>query len=75
MVTNRTALESTARKTEDDYSGLASYPSAEHIVFSGFERKSGRLKVAMYRKDGVFNRSVTLGERLSKDGEWCVHGV
>ena len=51
---------------EDDYSGLASYPSGEYIVFSGFERKTRRLKVAMYRKDGVFNRSVTLGERLSK---------
>ena len=49
---------------EDDYSRLASYPSGEHIVFSGFERKTGRLKVAIYRKDGVFNRSVTLGERL-----------
>ena len=52
---------------EDDYFGLASYPSGEYIVFSGFERKTRRLKVAMYRKDGVFNRSVTLGERLSKD--------
>ena len=60
---------------EDDYSGLASYPSGEHIVFSGFERKTGRLKVAMYRNDGVFNRSVTLGERLSKDKEWCVYDV
>ncbi|XP_015771934.1 PREDICTED: uncharacterized protein LOC107350223 [Acropora digitifera] len=52
---------------EDDYSGLASYPSGEHIVFSGFERKTRRLKVAMYRKDGVFNRSVTLSERLFED--------
>ena len=52
---------------EIDYSGLASYPSGEYIVFSGFERKKRRLKVAMYRKDGVFNRSVTLSERLSKD--------
>ena len=60
---------------EDDYSALASYPSGEHIVFSGFERKSGILKVAMYRKDGALNRSVTLGGRLSKDGEWSVHGV
>ena len=49
---------------KDDYSCLASYPSGEHIVFSGFERKTRRLKVAMYRKDGVFNRSVTLGDRL-----------
>ena len=48
---------------EDDYRCLASYPSGEHIVFAGFERKTRRLKVAMYRKDGVFNRSVTLGER------------
>ena len=47
---------------EDDYCRLASYPSGEHMVFSGFERKTGRLKVAMYREDGVFNRSVTLGE-------------
>ena len=53
---------------EDDYSGLASYPSGEQIVFSGFERNTVRLKVAMYRKDGgVFNQSVTLGERLLKD--------
>ncbi|XP_029204980.2 uncharacterized protein LOC114968916 [Acropora millepora] len=52
---------------EDDYFGLASYPSGEHIVFSGFERKTRRLKVAMYRKDGVFNRSVTLSERLFED--------
>ncbi|XP_044165572.1 uncharacterized protein LOC122949593 [Acropora millepora] len=49
---------------EDDYSGLASYPSGEHIVLSGFERKTRTLKVAMYRKDGVFNRSVTLGKSL-----------
>ncbi|XP_067052079.1 uncharacterized protein [Acropora muricata] len=47
---------------EDDYSGLASYPSGEYIVLSGVERKTGRLKVAMHRKDGVFNRSVTLGK-------------
>ena len=49
---------------EDDYFCLASYPSGEHIVLSGVERKTTRLKVAMYRKDGVFNRSVTLGERV-----------
>ncbi|XP_067052078.1 uncharacterized protein [Acropora muricata] len=49
---------------EDDYSGLASYPSGEYIVLSGFERKTRTLKVAMYRKDGVFNRSVTLGKSL-----------
>ena len=55
---------------EDDYSGLASYPSGEHIVFSGFERKSRILKVAMYRKDGVFNRSVTLGEK-----EYDIYGI
>ena len=58
---------------EDGYFGLASYPSGEYIVFSGFERKTRRLKVAMYRKDGVFNRSVTIGERLSKDGQ-CYSG-
>ena len=55
--------------TEDDYYSLASYPSGEHIVFSGFERETRRLKVAMYRKDGVFNRSVILGERVFKDKE------
>ena len=61
---------------EVDYFGLASYPSGEHIVFSGFERKTRRLKVAMYRKDGVFNRSVILRERLSKDEEWNhVYGI
>ena len=49
---------------EDDYSGLASYPSGEHIVLSGFERETITLKVAMYRKDGVFNRSVTIGKSL-----------
>ena len=48
---------------EDDYYCLASYPSGEHLVFSGFERTTRRPKVAMYRKDGVLNRSVTLGER------------
>jgi len=47
---------------EDDYSGLASYPSGESIVLSGVERKTRRLKVAMHRKDGVFNRSVTIGK-------------
>ena len=52
---------------EDDYCCLASSPSHEHIVFSGFERKTRRLKVAMYRRDGVFNRSVILGERVFKD--------
>ena len=60
---------------EDDYSCLASYPSGEYIVFSGVERKPRRLKAAMYRKDGVFNRSVTLGERLFKDVEWSVKGI
>ena len=54
---------------EDDYCCLASYPSGEYIVFSGFERKTRRLKVAMYCKDGVFNRSVTLGERLGTGDE------
>ena len=49
---------------EDVYFCLASYPSGEHIVSSGFELKTRRLKVAMYRKDGVFNRSVTLGEKV-----------
>ena len=58
---------------EDDYSCLASYPSGEHIVFPGFERKTKRLKVAMYRKDGVFNRSVTLGERLFKTAELILY--
>ena len=51
---------------EDDYSCLASYPSGKYIVFSGFERKTRRLKVAVYSKDGVFNRSVTLSARLFK---------
>ena len=66
---------------EDDYSCLASYPSGEHIVFSGFERKTRRLKVAMYRKDGAFNRSVTLDQRLCNpfSGEWygqyCISGI
>ena len=60
---------------EDDYIGLASYPSGEHIVFSGAERKTRRLKVAMHRKDGVFNRSVTLGKRVFKDVEWSVKGI
>ncbi|XP_015771936.1 PREDICTED: uncharacterized protein LOC107350225 [Acropora digitifera] len=60
---------------EDDYACLASYPSGEYIVFSGFERKTGRLKVAMYRKDGVFNRSVTLGERVYIDGVLCEYYV
>ena len=59
----------TVDSKEHDYSCLASYPSGEHIVFSGFERKTRRLKVAMYRKDGVFNRSVTLGERIRKYDE------
>ena len=54
---------------EDDYCCLASCPSGEHIVFSGFERKTRRLKVAMYCKEGVFNRSVTLGERLGTGDE------
>ena len=52
---------------EDDYFGLAIYSSGEYVVFSGLELKARRLKVALYRKDGVLNRSVTLGERLSKD--------
>ena len=66
---------------EDDYYCLASYPSGEHIVFSGFERKTRRLKVAMYRKDGAFNRSVTLNQRLCNpfSGEWygqyCISGI
>ena len=60
---------------EDDYCRLASYPSGEHIVFSGAERKTRRLKVAMYRKDGVFNRSVTLGERLLKIGLLYIFGT
>ena len=51
----------------DDYFGLAGYPSGEHIVFAGVERKTRRLKVAMYRKDGVFNRSVTLAQRVFED--------
>ena len=60
---------------EDDYSRLASHPSGEHIVFSGFERKTGRLKVAMYRKDGVLNRSFTLGERLYRDNYDKIYGI
>ena len=62
---------------EHDYFGLASYPSGEHIVFSGCERKTRRLKVAMYRKDGVFNRSVTLGERALQAGWrfYYVYGI
>ena len=57
---------------EDDYFGLAGYQSGEYIVFSGVERKTRRLKVAMYRKDGLFNRSVTLGQRVFDDhgGKW-----
>ena len=58
---------------EDDYFCLASYLSGEYIVFSGFERKTRRLKVAMYRKDGVFNRSVTLGESLFKTAEMILY--
>ena len=60
---------------EDDYFGLASYPSGEHIVFSGFERETRRLKLALYRKDGVFNRSVTLGERLFDDNMMFIFGI
>ncbi|XP_015749817.1 PREDICTED: uncharacterized protein LOC107329662 isoform X1 [Acropora digitifera] len=55
---------------EDNYCCLASFQSGEHIVFFGFEPKTRRIILTMYRKDGVFNRSVTLGERLSKDEEW-----
>ena len=63
-----------ADSKEDDYSCLASYPSGEHIVFSGFERKTNRLKVAIYSKDGVFNRSVTLGKRLVNGlKSWRLH--
>ncbi|XP_029211405.2 uncharacterized protein LOC114975403 [Acropora millepora] len=60
---------------EDDYFGLASYPSGEHIVSSGFELKTRRLKLALYRKDGVFNRSVTLGERLFDDNMMFIFGI
>ena len=59
---------------EDDYCCLASYPSGEHIVCAGFERETRRLKVAMYRKDGVFNRSVTLGQR-GLDADFLSYGV
>ena len=55
---------------EDNYCCLASFKSGEQIVFFGFEPKTRRIILTMYRKDGVFNRSVTLGERLSKDEEW-----
>ena len=61
---------------EDDYYRLASYPSGERIVFSGIERTTRRLKVAMYRKDGVFNRSITLGERLYyHDDHHDIYGI
>ena len=48
---------------------LAGYPSGEQIVLAGAERKTRRLKVAMYSKDGEFNRSVTLNERIFNDQE------
>ena len=60
---------------EDDYCCLASYPSGEYIVLSGVERKTGRLKVAMHRKDGVFNRSVTLGKGRFKANIASILGI
>ena len=60
---------------EDDYCCLASYPSGEYIVLSGVERKTGRLKVAMHRKDGVFNRSVTLGKGSFKANIASILGI
>ena len=60
---------------EDNYLRLASYLSGEYIVFSGVEGKTERLKVAMYHKDGEFNRSVTLGERLLRHVYYDIHGI
>ena len=60
---------------ENDYFDLASYPSGEHFVFSGFERETRKLKVALYRKEGVFHRSVTLGERLFEDNMTFTFGI
>ena len=41
------------------YCCLAYHLSTEQIVFDDFGRKRKRLKVVIYPKDGVFNRSVT----------------
>ena len=42
---------------------LACAPSGEFIVLAGFQPKANRLKVAIYRKDRLFKRSVALIER------------
>ena len=54
---------------------LACYQSDEEIVLAGVERKTRRLKVAMYSKDGEFNRSVTLNERIFNDQERYIHKI
>ena len=46
--------------SEDNvYSCLTYHLSVEQIVFADFGWKRKGLKVVIYRKDGVFNRSVT----------------
>ena len=42
---------------------LACTPTGEHIVLARFERKTNKLRVAIYREDGVCNRRVTPLER------------
>ena len=51
---------------EDDYSGLASYPSGEYIVFSGFEYETERLKWRCMAK------MTCLIDHLAKGFPWLI---
>ena len=52
---------------EDYYDRIACHPAGEHVVVAGFERGTGRLRVAIYTTSGEFVRRIPLDE---EEGRW-----
>ena len=49
---------------EQEYYRVTYHPAGEHVVFAGYQRGKDRMCVAVYTKDGEFERTVKADERI-----------
>lgn len=49
---------------EKEYYRVTCHPAGEHLVFAGYQRGKDRMCVAIYSKDGEFERTVEVDERI-----------
>lgn len=49
---------------EQEYYRVACHPAGEHMVFAGYQRGKDRMCLAIYTKDGEFERTVNVDEGI-----------